>query len=392
MQKSKSVTIFVLIFILVYFLFSQFYLRTLGNLYTYIINPLFFVVMALILLFTIKSPYKTDKYKKSITFYVIVTIISYAIIFLLSGLFLTYGKNPYANTFKGIALNMYSMGLVVVCIEYIRYKLINNVFKNDQKIIFLLIVVIFTMRDIPFNTLVNSLNIYFLFKTIFVTIIPSAIRNILFTYIAIYTDYKPAIIYQLIMYLVYWLPPVLPNSPWVFTSIMDILFPLILFLYCMYEVSSRDKLHLYRLSNPLEPKGLIPLTACIVLIIWFAIGIFPIKPIGIASGSMMPTLYIGDLVIIRKCNANNIKEDDIIEYQRKDFSVIHRVVEKYQKDGETFFITKGDNNSSPDSEPVSEQKLKGKVVLRIPYLAMPTIWIDALSGRQAYVDVETGNY
>ena len=188
-----------------------------------------------------------------------------------------------------------------------------------------------------------------------------------------------------------WLPPVLPNTPWVFTSIIDILFPLILFLYCMYEVSSRDKLHLYRFSNPLEPRGLIPLTAGIVLVIWFALGIFPVKPLGIASGSMKPTLYVGDLVLIQKCNANSIKEDDIIEYQRKDFSVIHRVVEKYQKDGETFFITKGDNNSSPDSDPVSEQKLKGKLILRIPYLALPTIWIDALSGRQSYVDVETGN-
>ena len=391
MQKSKSVTIFIIIFIFVYFLFSQFYLRTFGNIYIYIINPLFFVAMALILKFTIKSPYKTDKYNKSITFYVIVTIIAYSIVYLLSGIFLTYGSNPYSNTFKGIALNMYSMGLVIACIEYIRFKLINNVVKKDQKLIFILIVICFTIRNVPFNTLVSSLNIYYLFKTIFVSIIPDAIKNILFTYMAIYTNYKPATLYQILLYLVLWLPPVLPNTPWVFTSIIDILFPLILLLYCMYEISSRNKLHLYKLSNPLEPKGLIPLTAGIVLVIWFAIGIFPIKPLGIASGSMKPTLYVGDLVLIKKCNANSVEENDIIEYQRKDYSVIHRVIEKYQKDGETFFITKGDNNKHADSEPVSEQKLKGKVILRIPYLAMPTIWIDALSGRQAYVDVETGD-
>lgn len=390
MQKSKNTTIFILIFIFIYFLFSQFYLKTLGNIHTYIINPLFFVAMAIVLKIAIQSPYQTDKYKKSITFYVIVTIIAYGIVFLLSGIFLTYGNNPYSNTFKGIILNMYSMGLVAICIEYIRYKLINNVFKKDKKLIFVLIVLVFTLKDVPFNTLANSLNVYFVFKTIFITIIPSIIKNILFTYIAMYTDYKPATIYQIISYLILWLPPVLPNSPWVFNSIIDILFPLILLLYCMYEISSRDKLHLYKLTNPLEPKGLIPLTAGIVLVIWFALGIFPIKPIGIASGSMKPTLYVGDLVLIQKCSANNINVDDIIEYQRKDFSVIHRVVEKYQKDGETFFITKGDNNSSADSDPVSEQKLKGKVILRIPYLALPTIWIDSLSGRQAYVDVETG--
>ena len=391
MQKSKNTTIFILIVIFIYFLFSQFYLKDLGNIYTYVINPLFFLAMALILKYTIKSPYKTDKYKKTITFYVIVTVITYGIVFLLSGIFLTYGNNPYSNTFKGIMLNMYSMGLVAICIEYIRYKLINNVSKNDKKLIFVLIVLIFTFRDIPFNTIINNLNIYFLFKTIFITIVPSIMKNILFTYIAIYTDYKPAAIYQILYYLILWIPPALPNAPWVFNSIIDILFPLILLLYCMYEVSSKDKLHLYKLSNPIEPKGLIPLTAGIVLVIWFAIGIFPIKPIGIASGSMKPNLNVGDLVFIQKCNANNIEINDVIEYQRNEFSVIHRVVDKYQKDGETFFITKGDSNSNQDSDPVSEEKLKGKVIGKIPYLALPTIWIDSLSGRQAYVDVETGN-
>ena len=42
-------------------------------------------------------------------------------------------------------------------------------------------------------------------------------------------------------------------------------------------------------------------------------------------------------------NENDINVGDIIEYQRKDFSVIHRVIDKYSRNGEVFLITKGDN-------------------------------------------------
>ena len=104
---------------------------------------------------------------------------------------------------------------------------------------------------------------------------------------------------------------------------------------------------------------------------------------------MKPEINVGDLVIIQKCNSNSIEVGDIVEYQRKDFSVIHRVVDKYQEDGITFFTTRGDNNSNEDTDPVREDKLVGKVIAKIPYLAWPTLWIEKLSGRQSYVDIET---
>ncbi len=391
MQKSKGITIFILIIIFIFFLFSQSYLRTFGIVNTYVINPVFFLVIALILKFTVDSPYKTDKHYKTIIFYVITTILAYGIVYLVSGTFLTYGNNPYANTAVGVLLNLYSIGLVTVCLEYIRYKLINNVFKNDRKLIFIMIVVIFTFRDVNIASIISSANIYFLFKTIFVAIIPSIIKNILFTYLALYTNYVPAILYSLLYDLLMWIPPVLPNTPWIFTSIIDILFPLVLLMYCMYEVSSRDKLHIYQVSKSIKPTGIIPLVALIVLIIWFALGIFPIKPLGIASGSMKPEINIGDLTLIQKCSAKDVEVNDIIEYQRRDYSVVHRVVNKYQVDGTTFFITKGDNNSNEDIDPVREDKVLGKVIFKIPYVAWPTIWLESLSNRQSYVDIETGN-
>ena len=187
-----------------------------------------------------------------------------------------------------------------------------------------------------------------------------------------------------------WIPPVLPNTPWIFDSIVNSVFPLILLLYCRYEISLKDKLHLYKFSKPIEPKGTIPLVVVIVLLIWFTMGIFPIKPIGVASGSMEPTINIGDMVIIQKCDANDVEVNDVIEYSRKEYSVIHRVIEKYEKNGETYFITKGDNNTSADNDPVNEKMIKGKVIFKVPYVAWAKLWIEKITGMQYNVDVETG--
>ena len=391
MTKEKNITIFYLLIFFGYFLLSQFCLKQLGSTYTYIINPLFFLIMAVILKSTILSPYKTEKFSKAIRQLIIITVLSYSVVFLFSGVFLTYGNNPYSTTFKGLMLNLYSIGSVIVFREYIRYKLINNVYKKDRRLIFTLIVITFTMQDFDIAALFESLNIYYAFKTIFSVIIPSIARNCLFTYIDLYASYKNAIVYDLTLWLLKWIPPILSNTPWVFNAIIDTVFPLILFIYCMYEIGSKDKLSVYKISSPIKPKGLIPLSICLVLIIWFALGIFPIKPLGIASASMEPAINIGDLVVIVKCNSNDVKEQDVIEYKRNGYSVVHRVIEKYQEDGHTFFITKGDNNGGNDEDPVSEDKLQGKAIAKIPYLAYPAVWIERLSGRQNYVDVGQGD-
>ena len=391
MQNSKIVSIFILVIMFVYFLFSQLYLTNLGNLNIYIINPLFFVIVALILKFTVLSPYRTKKHQKPILQYVVITTLAYVILFLLSGLFLTYGRNPYSVGFLGILLNLYSIILPIFCREYIRYKIINNVFEKDRKLICILTVAVFTFQEISISSLANGINIYFIVKTLFSTVIPAIARNSLFTYIELYTNYWTGVVYEIITHLGLWIPPILPKAPWVYSAITDTVFPTILLLYSVYDISSKDKLHIYKSMKAIEPKGLIPLAIGIVLVIWFAIGIFPIKPIGVASGSMYPNINMGDLVIVQKCNINDIEVGTVIEYKRKDFSVIHRVIEITQKDGEFTIITQGDNNDGPDSDPVKEDQIVGRVIGRVPYLAWPTIWIDNLRGATApEVDVQMG--
>ena len=95
------------------------------------------------------------------------------------------------------------------------------------------------------------------------------------------------------------------------------------------------------------------------------------------SGSMLPTLKIGDLLIIQGgLGAKDIYADpvdgDIIIFRDprnpSGIPIVHRAIEKFQERGGWYFRTKGDNNPSPDSWPVPEDYLLGKVIVAVPLL------------------------
>jgi signal peptidase I len=86
------------------------------------------------------------------------------------------------------------------------------------------------------------------------------------------------------------------------------------------------------------------------------------------------TLHVGDLIIVQGVNVSDIHaapepEGDIIVYQQEGTGdlIVHRAIEKQVEDGQIYFITKGDANSSPD-RPVPADHVIGKVLFRIPWI------------------------
>ncbi len=112
---------------------------------------------------------------------------------------------------------------------------------------------------------------------------------------------------------------------------------------------------------------------------------------GVASGSMIPTLQVGDLIIVQGVpNASNVEAapknapepgNIIVFYNpRKGFRdpndlIVHRAINKSydESEGKWKFKTQGDANPSPDSWEVPEDYLIGKVVLfRMPLVGFIT--------------------
>lgn len=393
MQKSKLATILIIIGILLFGLFSNIELiYKFNRIYLYLINPVFWILLSVLLFFTFGNNYDNKKLRKNIIQYTTVAVLSYIIIYLLSGLFVTFGNNPYNTTIKGLINNLWITGVAICLKEYVRYKLINNVYEKDKIKFAIIISIVYVIIDIEFRRIFGgTVATLTIIKYISQVIIPNIAENILFSYTSIHSNYIPAVIYKVITKLYYWISPILPNSPWAMTAIIDTVIPVILFLYIRYE---KNKLNPERDRQTLintNPGNIIPLIIAIVLAIWFALGIFPIKPVAIATGSMEKEIYTGDVVIIKKCNPNDVNVGDIIEYQMEGFTVIHRIIEKKQKNGEFYFRTKGDNNNAPDQNEVREKQLIGKVIFKIRYIGYPAVWLHLLQVEEQTIGVETGN-
>jgi signal peptidase len=137
-----------------------------------------------------------------------------------------------------------------------------------------------------------------------------------------------------------------------------------------------------------------------VFAFWFGLRVglrtdYPL--LAVASGSMRPTLNIGDLIIVQgfsnynEINAVPAPDGTIIVFHKPsdpEELIVHRAVDKADENGTWFFQTKGDNNGSPDywtgdgtsSGWVSQRLLVGKVVGVVPWVGNVPLFIRTPSG------------
>ena len=93
----------------------------------------------------------------------------------------------------------------------------------------------------------------------------------------------------------------------------------------------------------------------------------------------------GDVIILWRANKDNIQLGDVLIFQgSKPQPLIHRVVKVWQENEQFFYKTKGDHNSNSISgslgeEKISESRIYGKGIIRVPYLGwMKILFVDAV--------------
>ena len=102
----------------------------------------------------------------------------------------------------------------------------------------------------------------------------------------------------------------------------------------------------------------------------------------VESGSMIPTLEKGDLIVSVGVDPSNLKVGDIILFKsplNPNIIIVHRIIEIYKNDGAILIKTKGDNNPIADPWIVNGNQVLGKVIFRIPYLGWPSIISNQIS-------------
>jgi signal peptidase len=81
----------------------------------------------------------------------------------------------------------------------------------------------------------------------------------------------------------------------------------------------------------------------------------------VSGPSMEPTYHTGDLVVARE--ASDYEIGDVVVFDTGDGNVIHRVT---GGDGQSGYVTQGDNNPDPDRWTPTEDEVLGEAVLHLP--------------------------
>ena len=103
--------------------------------------------------------------------------------------------------------------------------------------------------------------------------------------------------------------------------------------------------------------------------------LFGYRCFSVASGSMEPTLQIGDLIITKEKSKKDIKVGDIISFKDGDSTITHRVIKVISQNGEILYQTKGDNNNVSDEKNIKYEDVEGVYVDHIPELGKMYIYI-----------------
>lgn len=101
--------------------------------------------------------------------------------------------------------------------------------------------------------------------------------------------------------------------------------------------------------------------------------IFGYEILTVLSGSMEPGIPTGSIIGVKPVtDRSNLQVGDVVTFrasERADMLITHRIIEIQGEGNSLSFITQGDNNDSPDTEPVTANNIVAKYEnIMIPYI------------------------
>lgn len=374
MKKGyKKLLIFQLI-LLVIFIFNSFVSSILTK-----YNQIIFLIIILIF-FKFLFGFEKDRHRyiKDLILETIIFLLTYFIIFYLSGIIIGFAKTTNYYTLSGFTDFIIPLILSIILKEYLRYMMLTK--SEYCKLLNVTTVILFIIFDVSNAIFYNSFsNNYDSFMFISLTLLPAIGNNIVCSYISRSSGYKPVILYLLCINLYQYLLPIIPNPNEYLLSVINLLVPFS-YGFSIYRFYSRVKDEdILRDYNKKKINSLIPALIISIIAVYFTSGYFKYYMVAIASGSMTPNINKGDVVIIEKTNNyEEIEVGQVMAYKYNNVIVVHRVIRKINDDGSYYFYTKGDNNLDEDNYPIKEDMVIGVVDIKIPYIGIPTVWLNNL--------------
>ncbi len=380
-QRSWVRSFLLTVLIIILYIIDNSSIRTLvkGGLYNNFIKPILWIGLALVAWsFPLIHPRAKLKYRSFLKLWAFNFAIIFIIISALAGLIDGFGKSPYSQTPKGIIMNIIFVGSVLIAGEFVRATIISNWTLDENYFVFLLTSLLMTISKIPLGRFIGLGGLADIVKFSAEYFAPELSHNLLATYLAFIGGPSVSLIYLGTIQIFHWLSPILPNLKWITRAFIGVLCPIfsLMVIQAMYlketgAIKKHDK-------DDGELVGWMVTSLLSIAIIWFAVGVFPIYPSVIATGSMEPMIYPGDLILVKKIGTieelDNLQPDDVIQFKKDGILISHRIIKTiYDENNQKTYRTKGDNNNAVDREAVLQQEVRGRIIRVIPKVGWPTL-------------------
>lgn len=346
------------------------------------ITSMYFIIIIISIVFFLPRIHTKGKIRirSQITGLCIAGSAIYIAIYFFAGLLTkSVSSSPYDTTIKGIFINIVTQLPGIIALIMVGSYSVNTVYKKTSHHMFWIVIITLYLAGLQTNysklLIINEKKDLFIFLA--QDIFPKISISMLITVICLVGGSIPCIWYMCSIKIFQFIFPFLPSLPWIAESVIGIAYNIILSMFILEE---------YKIISNLKPslkrENIIFFSAYMILLVaftWFIVGVFPIYPSVILTGSMVPDIYPGDVVLVEKILSEEevykLKEGDIINFKLDDITVTHRIKEViFDEAGNVSFITKGDNNDSEDQWIVLPNNLKGKVEKVVPKVGLPIVW------------------
>lgn len=380
LKQIKSSCYLIIMFILLTFVLDNSVARELLSYEVYVILKTFFwsAIGCVIHFFLPQNGHAGKlKYSGQLNLWAFNCAAIYIGILIISGVIVDLGSSPYDQSAAGVLYNILTIGTVLVSTEFIRSYLVNGLFKKEKYSAFLFLAVLMTLPQLRLSSILQISDWVEFSIWICEDFGPVFCQSFLATYLCFLGGATPAIIYMSMVNGFHWLSPVLPDLPWLITGLIGIMVPIFQMTFISGIYLKLNKT-IKEYKSPKESfAAWVATCLTTITLLWFVIGVFPIYPSVIATGSMEPVIYPGDMILINKVTTLDeikaLKVGDIIHFKRDDMMICHRINRIIEEEGVLYFETKGDNNPSEDSTPVKVEHIKGTIVKVLPKVGWPSL-------------------
>ncbi|MBR5369774.1 MAG: signal peptidase I [Bacilli bacterium] len=306
---------------------------------------------------------------------ILIYVATYYLVTYLSGLFIGFARTIYNYSFTSLVVNIIPSILSIIAVEIIRGELIYKT--NKSRLVVVLSCLVFILFEVSIEFSAYDLgmqeNLYQFFGLL---LIPSIAKNALMSIIHIRTDKYPAIIYRLSIETVSFLLLIEPDTGPYIKSVLLILLPI---LIGMMILNMEKKVQTSPEKTKKSKRTYSILIVILLILVLVNSGMVKYQTLVIGSNSMKDYMEKGDVILIKHTNnSEELNKGDILAFMYDNKVITHRIVLKDYRDGDYYYKTKGDNNEKEDAVLITKSMIKGKVLGRVKYIGLPSVWLSEL--------------